>query len=593
MDDLVQDFYIRPEGETFDLSFYETYTNLFTIKCHYYGKFNDGPKKEYIEGETCFVDLVNRDQFKEVVLNTVINSLGYEMEDEVLYYYKIPLKSLDVGLKPLVSESDYRSFLGYVEKHKVMDVYVEIVEKNEESDSGSDSDSQSDNDFEDEEHVVQEVEVNMNDFNFQVEDVSTGNDGNDPIAPNVNVTEDNIEVLDFDSLESYLKDVPENARSLGLRKLKKKHSSSKFFKGREFANRDLAIPISHSSQTGKRYCVRHIYENMNQTWKGSEYKEMLWKCAPSTTTVLFEKNMQELKDFNKKAYEWLKKILAEHWSGAYFSGRAHCDLLINNICEVFNRQLLDARDSPIITALEHVREYLMKRIVIVQKIIEKCDGPLTPAVAKVFDIIKEASSGCIVDWNGADLYQVKGFLQEQYVVNLSPKTCSCRKWEISGIPCKHVIAAIHDMADNDNDVGIPEDWVHDSYKLATWKAIYSHKVNPVNGRELWSKFDCPTTLLPPKIHPQIGRPPKKRKKSKGEIVMVKGNKLTRQGGTSNATGTKRKTTSKVVAAEVGTQASQGGTSNAAGTKRKSTSKVVAAEVGTQASQASKGGTSNA
>ncbi|GJV50830.1 hypothetical protein Tco_1446571 [Tanacetum coccineum] len=148
MDDLVQDFYIRPEGETFDLSFYETYTNLFTIKCHYYGKFNDGPKKEYIE--------------------------GYEMEDEVLYYYKIPLKSLDVGLKPLVSESDYRSFLGYVEKHKVMNVYVEIVEKNEESDSGSDSDK----------------------------DVSTSNDGNDPIAPNVNVTEDNIEVLDFDSLES-------------------------------------------------------------------------------------------------------------------------------------------------------------------------------------------------------------------------------------------------------------------------------------------------------------------------------------------------------------------------------------------------------
>ncbi|GKF01940.1 hypothetical protein Tco_0028863, partial [Tanacetum coccineum] len=159
MDDLVQDFFIRPKGDTFDLDVYvellmccsfvffsfvtESYTNLFTIKCHYYGKFNDGPKKEYIEGETCFVDLVNRDQFTDVVLNTVINSLGYEMEDEVLYWYKIPLKSLDVGLKPLVSESDYRRFLGYVKKHKVMDVYVEIVEKNEESESGSDSASES------------------------------------------------------------------------------------------------------------------------------------------------------------------------------------------------------------------------------------------------------------------------------------------------------------------------------------------------------------------------------------------------------------------------------------------------------------------
>ncbi|GKF16367.1 hypothetical protein Tco_0061285, partial [Tanacetum coccineum] len=107
---------------------------------------------------------------------------------------QIPLKSLDGGLKPLVSESDYRRFLGYVEKHKVIDVYVEIVEKNKESESGSDSASESDNDFEDEEHVVQEVEVNMGYFNFQVEDASTGTDGNIiPVAPKVNLTEDNIE----------------------------------------------------------------------------------------------------------------------------------------------------------------------------------------------------------------------------------------------------------------------------------------------------------------------------------------------------------------------------------------------------------------
>ncbi|GJV65002.1 hypothetical protein Tco_1475830 [Tanacetum coccineum] len=66
----------------------------------------------------------------------------------------------------------------------------------------------------DEEHVVQEVEVNMGDFNFQVKDASTGTDGNMiPVAPKVNLTEDNIEVLDFDSLESDLEDVPENDRS--------------------------------------------------------------------------------------------------------------------------------------------------------------------------------------------------------------------------------------------------------------------------------------------------------------------------------------------------------------------------------------------
>ncbi|GJX48163.1 mutator type transposase [Tanacetum coccineum] len=258
-----------------------------------------------------------------------------------------------------------------------------------------------------------------------------------------------------------------------------------------------------------RFCVRHINENMNLTWKGGDYKEMLWRYATSTTIVKFEKHMDELKNYNKKDHEWLSKIPPQHWSRAYFLGRAHCDNLINNLCEVFNRQLLEAKDSPIITALEYVREYLMKRIVIVQKVIQKSKGPLIPAITKLFNKIKEAASKCIVDWNGSDLFQVKGPYQDQCVVNLTQKTCSCRKWEISGIPCKHVIAAIHDMADN------------------------------VNGRDMWSKFECPTTLLPPKVHPQIGRPSKKRKKSKGEIAIVKGDKLTRKAGPSEPVARRR------------------------------------------------------
>nr|GEY08893.1 ribonuclease H-like domain-containing protein [Tanacetum cinerariifolium] len=64
------------------------------------------------------------------------------------------------------------------------------------------------------------------------------------IQPHVNLTEDDLEVLDFNSLESDQEDVPENAKSRGLRKLRKKHTSSgirnNFYIGKEFANKDLA-----------------------------------------------------------------------------------------------------------------------------------------------------------------------------------------------------------------------------------------------------------------------------------------------------------------------------------------------------------------
>jgi len=58
------------------------------------------------------------------------------------------------------------------------------------------------------------------------------------------------------------------------------------------------------------------------------------------------------------------------------------------MCEVFNAKILDARDKPIITLLEYIREYLMRRIVNVLGVMDKCDGLLTPYASKLFDNIK-------------------------------------------------------------------------------------------------------------------------------------------------------------------------------------------------------------
>ena len=68
------------------------------------------------------------------------------------------------------------------------------------------------------------------------------------------------------------------------------------------------------------------------------------------------------------------------------------------MCEVFNRKLLNARDVPIITCLEYVMEYLMKRIVNVQKVIEKSNGPLTPAATALFKKIEEKAKSYRVNY---------------------------------------------------------------------------------------------------------------------------------------------------------------------------------------------------
>lgn len=129
------------------------------------------------------------------------------------------------------------------------------------------------------------------------------------------------------------------------------------------------------------------------------------------------------------------------------------------------------------------------------------------------------------------MYQVVGPWMDQCVVDMNAKTCTCRKWELIGMPCKHVVATIWDMAVNGMEVGIPESFVHPVYWLQTWKAMYQFKIGPTSGKSFWPKSDCPITICPPKHHVQIGRPKKKRRRSAAELEMVRQGKLSRQAAT--------------------------------------------------------------
>ncbi|KAJ0794949.1 hypothetical protein HanPI659440_Chr04g0144781 [Helianthus annuus] len=185
-----------------------------------------------------------------------------------------------------------------------------------------------------------------------------------------------------------------------------------------------------------RYCLRHIHENMKSKWGGDEYKNLLWNCASASTVPEFEKAMKAVLDKDKGLHDWLKEIPSKHWVRAYFTGRARCDVLLNNICEVFNRQLIQGRDKPIITCLEYIREYLMKKIVVVNNKIGKCKGPLTPATTAVLQTAKTEVAEYTVIWTGGTKFQVSTHFndhQDQRVVILDERTCSCKRWDLTGM----------------------------------------------------------------------------------------------------------------------------------------------------------------
>ncbi|GKA51151.1 transposase, MuDR [Tanacetum coccineum] len=710
--------YFRKEGIHFDPVYGKIFAFLLPYLNHG-GKFTPSPIRMYVRGKVNYVDNIDVDLFNVDELHMFLQDLGYDPKQLMLYHYKLPNKSLDYGLRPLIFDADVVSLINLVANCKVVEVFVEYwltnvdhrylspfkstveikeldddvlwnapvvgsskrlalgwineagvgessVGKNDnvnvvgsskslaldidenlnlddytvyvdenmnENVNADDENVNADDEYEqddvedeevigndredfivDEEHVIDEVEVNMEGFTFSVQEQGA----EQTVTPNVDLTDEALEVLDFDSFDSDVGDDTASITRRSLRKLRKTGGQScgivnTLFVGQEFANKELAkarikayavetrrkirivkndterlqakfgvsktkafrakakaevhlrgdqeqqyallwdyyhaLKKANPNTTIKidvyrahnphenvrrfkriyvclgalkdgfrasgrqllgldgafmkrnylddleleadsnftfitdrqkgllpalkdlfpaaehRYCVRHIHDNMNLIYKGGQYKELLWKCATATTEVHFERAMDE-----------------------------------------FKGQLLQARDSPVITALEYVREYLMKRIMIVQKVIEKSQGPLTATV----------NEG----------------RQNQVVVNLANRSCTCRKWEVSGILCKHAVACIFNMNDNGMQVGLPKNWVHQLMKLQTWKTVYSFKINPVPGRQFWEKSQVPLRLIPPYISHQVGRPGKKRKKSVGEVTeMVKDGKLIRKGGT--------------------------------------------------------------
>ncbi|GJS01109.1 hypothetical protein Tco_0317617 [Tanacetum coccineum] len=69
--------------------------------------------------------------------------------------------------------------------------------------------------------------------------------------------------------------------------------------------------------------------------------------------------------------------------------REKFDLLLNNIYKGFNSKIVRGRDKPVITLLEYIKEYCMKRIVNVQGVIDKCTSPLTPTATRIIESIKK------------------------------------------------------------------------------------------------------------------------------------------------------------------------------------------------------------
>nr|GEW30955.1 pentatricopeptide repeat-containing protein [Tanacetum cinerariifolium] len=206
----------------------------------------------------------------------------------------------------------------------------------------------------------------------------------------------------------------------------KEMTEEKSFQGLIQAVMDVMPHAEH------RQCARHIYEGFRKQFSGVEFRSLFCAASKASYPGLFNKIMDRIKRANPKAYQYLLDKDPKTWSMAYFRIGINCEAVENDFSECFNSVLLRVRNKPLITMLEAMRMIVLERMNTMRKLLESWSEDICPNIHKRFWHVIPTGGNLFEVRKGSQAFRV----DEEY------RTCTCRLWKLSGLPCAHAIAVI-------------------------------------------------------------------------------------------------------------------------------------------------------
>ncbi|KAH7865615.1 hypothetical protein Vadar_008928 [Vaccinium darrowii] len=123
--------------------------------------------------------------------------------------------------------------------------------------------------------------------------------------------------------------------------------------------------------------------------------------------------------------------------------------------------------------------------------------------------VAKIARDCQVQFCGGEEYEVKDTWGVSHLVHLGVMDRVCRRWEISGVSCKHAMAAIIYGRKN------MEDYVHPYFSKEMYLEAYAAMIHPILDHSMWRM--CPGDLLDPlPLRRMAGKPRKNRKRQEDE-----------------------------------------------------------------------------
>jgi len=265
--------------------------------------------------------------------------------------------------------------------------------------------------------------------------------------------------------------------------------------------------------------VQDIYANWKKEFSDKEWQKKFWAYAKAPCIMFFNHARAKLAEDTREGAQAIMKTHPQHWSRAWFRLGSNCDSVDNNMCESFNKWIVETKFFPIITMLEAIRRKVMIRIQEQGTKADRWMGAICPHIMRKLNTYITMAGYCHAISNGADKFEVKHF-DNTFTVDLQQKTCSCRYWQLAGLPCCHAISSIYWKTN------VLDDYIADCFRVEHFKNTYAHCLEPLEGIEGWPISDRPKLRAPGYIK-MPGRPKKERTREPTE--KPKATKMSRVG----------------------------------------------------------------
>ncbi|KAF3774587.1 hypothetical protein EJ110_NYTH52797 [Nymphaea thermarum] len=258
------------------------------------------------------------------------------------------------------------------------------------------------------------------------------------------------------------------------------------------------------------FCLRYLSENFCDEFKNTKLLNLFWNAAYALTTVEFGARLGEMEEISRDAVQWLNRYPPSLWAVAYFEGVRYGHLTLG-ITQLLSTWVSDSQHLPIIKVMESFRARLTDCFSERRDRGAAWSAILVPSAEKrMSEAIADSRCYQVLRANEVEFEIVS--TERTNIVDIRTRCCSCRRWQLFGLPCAHATAALLSCGQN------ARLFAESCFSVASYRETYSQTISPIPDKSLWKDraegsknggASVDIVIRPPKTRRPPGRPKKK------------------------------------------------------------------------------------